>query len=275
MKRNSFNLSTFYFMIILGIFSILPILAQSVKITYIANEGVMISAGDKQVLIDAIHKEYYPQYLATDATILKKMFAETPPFASVDIVLASHIHRDHFHGKTIADYLKKVNSADFFATAQVIDSVRLFLKDSDINEKRLISAGYRTGEKSVYEKNDIRITNFKIDHGSERFSWIENSGHLIEIEGKKILHIGDPAFGAKDIQAAGLVAEKIDVAILPYWFLINENGRSVIEQWIQPRQIVAAHIPPARNADAVSEIKKHYPAAIIFTEPIKDFVILQ
>ncbi len=275
MQRYSLNLSAFYVTIIWGIFSILPILAQPVKITYIANEGVMISAGEQQVLIDAIHKEYYPQYLATDETILKKMFAKTPPFASVDVVLASHIHRDHFHGKTVADYLKKIDSADFFATAQVIDSVRLFLKDTEINEKRIISAGYKTGEKSVYEKNDIRITNFKIDHGSERFSWIENSGHLIEIEGKKILHIGDPAFGAKDIEAAGLVAEKIDLAILPYWFLINENGRSVIEQWIQPRQIIAAHIPPARNADAAAEIKKHYPAAVIFTEPMKDFLILQ
>lgn len=275
MQRNSSTLSTFYFAIFFGFFSILPVGAQSVKITYIANEGVMISAGEKQVLIDAIHKEYYPQYLATDEAMLQKMFAKAPPFTSVDVVLASHIHRDHFHGKTIADYLKNVGTASLFATAQVLDSVRLFLKDGDISKKRLISAGYKTGEKSVYEKNEIRITNFKIVHGSERYSWIENSGHLVEIAGKKILHVGDPAFGAKDIQAAGLLAEEIDVAILPYWFLINENGRAVIEEWIQPRQIVAAHIPPARNTDAIAEIKKHYPAAIIFTEPMQSAITLQ
>jgi hypothetical protein len=34
----------------------------TVEITYIANEGVLISSGGKQVLIDGLHREYERDY---------------------------------------------------------------------------------------------------------------------------------------------------------------------------------------------------------------------
>ena len=38
---------------------------DGLEITYIANEGVLIASGDAQVLIDGLHRPYYPMYAVT------------------------------------------------------------------------------------------------------------------------------------------------------------------------------------------------------------------
>ena len=65
-----------------------------------------------------------------------------------------------------------------------------------------------------------------------------------------------------------LQEEKIDIAILPYWFFFDENGREVIAKLIKPKHLIACHIPPARAKQAIEEINKIYPDATVFTEPM-------
>src|SRR5215216_4933342 len=67
------------------------------EITYIANEGVLISSGDKQVLIDGLHREYQRDYAFLPAAQREKIENAKAPFDKIDLILVSHTHLDHFH----------------------------------------------------------------------------------------------------------------------------------------------------------------------------------
>ena len=40
-------------------------------------------------------------------------------------------------------------------------------------------------------------------------------------------------------------AEKIDIAILPFCYLIEKNVKEKLTDWINPKHIIASHVPPA------------------------------
>ena len=79
---------------------------NSLIVTYIANEGVLISAGDKQVLIDGLHREYKPAYLFPPAELLSALEQARAPYNKINVVLVSHLHLDHFHPESVGLHLK-------------------------------------------------------------------------------------------------------------------------------------------------------------------------
>ena len=64
--------------------------AWQLKVTYIANEGFLISSANKKVLIDALFGSGYSHYLTPSEEIHKKMVNAQPPFNDVDLVLVIH-----------------------------------------------------------------------------------------------------------------------------------------------------------------------------------------
>ena len=76
--------------------------STAVTVTYVANEGVLIQSDSKQVLIDALHKPYLSEYLATPQKVLDDMMASRPPFEDIELLLVSHIHGDHFNAGLVS-----------------------------------------------------------------------------------------------------------------------------------------------------------------------------
>jgi glyoxylase-like metal-dependent hydrolase (beta-lactamase superfamily II) len=68
-----------------------------VTITFLANEGVMLSSGGKKVLIDALFLKYETGYAVPADSTLSALAKARPPFDSVDLILVTHRHGDHFH----------------------------------------------------------------------------------------------------------------------------------------------------------------------------------
>jgi len=240
-----------------------------VAVTYVANEGVLISAGEQQVLIDAIHKPYYPSYLPTPPELFSKMLSGTSPFESVDLVLVSHIHRDHFHASSVLEFLQRQPDAILFSTPQVADSI-FAEAGGKMVQQRVKIAQYERGVKSTLRYREIGVKLVRIQHGSARHSWIQNAGHIISVGGKTFLHIGDPAFGESDFAKLELPSERIDVAILPVWFLTAATGQKMISEFIKPKHLVAVHISPQAGQEVKEEVHKFYPTAVIFTEPLQE-----
>ena len=191
------------------------------------------------------------------------------PFSSVDLILISHIHKDHFDASSIAKYLNVVKDVVLFTTPQVADSVLNYLGPDNSSLDRIKRAQYTSGYKSEFEYKGIRVKIGKIAHGSKRWSWIQNAGHIISIGGKNFLHIGDPYFGEQDFKKLNLSEENIDVAILPVWFLTNTKGREIISNFIKPKHLIAVHVSPGDAADASRKVAKYYPNATVFTKPMQ------
>jgi len=237
-------------------------LLLSLQITYVANEGFLIASGEDQVLIDALQSGGLEEYLAPPAETLDDLKSARGSFQGVDLVLASHRHVDHFDPAVVARHLESNRGARLVSTSQMLDPVRDRLS-SDAARGRLVGAPYsEDASRFRHRVSGIEVQLFRLDH--EGFQDIQNLGHLIAIGGKKLLHVGDADPSPENFSRHGLPAENIDLALLPYWYLLSEEGRTFVREQIAPRRIIAVHVPPADLEEVAGRIRPHIPDVVIF-----------
>jgi hypothetical protein len=64
---------------------------------------------------------------------------------------------------------------------------------------------------------------------------------------------------AENFSPFSLSKEKIDIAFIPYWFLMPPKAA-------HPKTIIAVHIPPVETEAVTTQLKKDLPEAIAFTK---------
>lgn len=239
--------------------------AGALTLTYVGNEGVLISDGTKSVLIDGLHREYGPDYLFPPPNILSAMETAKPPFDTVRVVLVSHVHLDHFHPQSVGLHLKNNPKATLVSSLQTMTDLARGYADHETILDQTHELTPKWKERVAYEKNGIKITLLGMKHGSDRFWWVKNLGHIIEIGGKKLFHFGDADTAVENFASLNLPAEKIDIAFIPYWFLLSEGGRQVVRSSIGARSNIAVHIPPATAEKDAENVKRLYPGVEAFT----------
>ncbi len=240
---------------------------QEVSVTYIANEGVLISAGEDQVLIDALHEPYRPAYLPTPPEIKSRILNADEPFNSIDFVLVSHVHRDHFDARLVSELLKQNDEPVLFSSNQIVDSVAVHAS-GEIVPSRMLRIPYADGKMETASRSGITVKAGKVAHGSARFAWIQNLGYVVHLGGMTFLHVGDPGFGLNDIVRLLADVDHIDVAVLPSWFITEAGGRKVIEEVIEPDHIIAVHVSPNDKSVVERAARRHYPGSHVFTKPL-------
>jgi len=242
-----------------------PLQGSTVEITYIANEGVLISAGGKQVLIDGLHREYQPAYAFLPAAERENIETAKPPFDKIDLILVSHMHLDHFHPESIGRYLHHNPKALLVSSQQVVDEVEKNFKDYQSVKGRVIGATPSWKEKVAMKVAGIDIEILRLRHGAGRHANIQNLGHVIKLGGKKLLHIGDADTAVENFDEFNLDEEGIDIAFLPFWFLLGAEEQALVRDHIRPKQIIAVHISPGEREKTTAQIKQAFPNALAFT----------
>lgn len=237
----------------------------TVEITYIANEGVLISSGGKQVLIDGLHREYGPEYAFLPAAEREKIETAKAPFDQIDLVLVSHRHLDHFHPESIGRHLQHNSKAVLVSSQQVVDEVEKNFKDFQVIRSRVTAATPPWKERVAMRVAGVDFEILRLRHGTGRNAEIQNLGHIIKIGGKKLLHVGDADTAVENVEKFNLDEEGIDIAFLPDWFLLGTEGQSLVREHIKPRQIIAVHVSPADGEKVAAQIRQAFPGAIAFT----------
>lgn len=231
----------------------------AVKLMYVGNEGVLISDGQKSVLIDGLHREYEPDYLFPPPDLLSAMESARPPFDQVRVVLVSHIHLDHFHPESVGLHLKNNPKAVLVSSAQTMLEVAKNFKDhtSVRNQMREYTPEWK--QKKQFDIDGIKVTVLGLKHGSDRFWWVKNLGHLVEIGGKKFFQFGDADMTIENFAAFELQKEKIDVAFVPYWYFLSDSGRKLVREQIAAKTYVAVHISPLNAEKEAENLSKLFP----------------
>jgi L-ascorbate metabolism protein UlaG (beta-lactamase superfamily) len=237
----------------------------TVEITYIANEGVLISSGGKQVLIDGLHREYQRGYAFLPAEHREKIETAKAPFDKIDLLLVSHMHLDHFHPESVGLHLKHNPRATLVSSRQVIGEVEKNFKDYQEIKARMVGATPPLKGRAAVRAAGIDVEVLGLGHGTERHASIQNLGHVIKLGGKKLLHVGDADTSAEIFGQFNLDEEGIDIAFIPYWFLLGSEGQAVIREHIKPKHIIAVHISPSESAKVAGQIKQVFPDAVAFT----------
>ena len=243
----------------------IPPQAPTVEITYIANEGVLISADGKQVLIDGLHREYQPDYAFLPPADREKIETAKAPFDKIDLILVSHRHLDHFHPESVGLHLQNNPKAILVSSQQVVDEVEKNFKNYQAIKARVTGATPPWKEKVAMRVAGVDFEILNLRHGTGRHASIQNLGHIVKLGGKKLMHIGDADTAVENFEKFNLDDEAIDIAFLPFWFLTGSEGQTVVREHIKPRQIIAIHISPSEAERTSAQIKQAFPGAVAFT----------
>jgi L-ascorbate metabolism protein UlaG (beta-lactamase superfamily) len=223
--------------------------APPVVVTHLGNEGVRIAAGETRVLVDALFGEGIAGYSVVAPAVRDEIEAARGEFAGVDLVLATHAHADHFDAAAVARHLVANPDARFVSTPEAVDAV-LALPAGRALALRLRASLPSEGASETIRYAGIAVTVFQLHHGREMRRPAANLGFLVELGGRRILHVGDTEATADELAATGLAEPGVDLALVPYWRLLAPPGRAAIRDAFAPRRVAAFHLPtPAAPAD--------------------------
>ena len=233
-----------------GVFSLVALLcvldgAQAdITITQLANEGVIISDGKTRVMIDGMVVEPYSVYGGLPEDVAAMFRQASGPFAGIDLALISH--RDHEHNQPLyaCEFAKNSSGTLFVSSSQVFGLMRERCRELVTTSPRFREIDPQYGEPQVFEQEGAQVTVFLLSHGSNKSAAIQNYGHLVEIGGMTVLHIGDAAMAPEDFQTAGLDQVKVDVALIPFRYFQPGPGAAIVQQFLDARVKIAVHIPP-------------------------------
>ncbi len=250
---------------------------EELTIQYVANEGILIKSGSTKVLLDAIHRRYKTEYAFTPDAILEKIEAARFPYGDINLILVSHNHRDHFDPDSVAMSLVNNPKTMLVSSGQVIEEVLAAKKALDATMKpsendfgkQLVTIKYGLKNVESYELNGVKIRFLSFLHANSKlpaYKDIQNFGHLIEIGGKKILHIGDADMFAENFASFNLKDENLDVVLVPYWFVLSKEGRDILRNQLKAKTIVAVHVPPQDQSETLRSLLDAMPSAVVFSQ---------
>lgn len=250
--------------------------SQTLEITYIANEGFMISNGKKKVLIDALQRNPWG-YVSTPEPVSAKMIHSEPPFKKLDLVIASHAHRDHFEPGMVSRVLSHHPETVFVSSQNAIDELKKVTGEdySKISSQvRNVNPPWKSMVKLTVNGIELKIA--PVNHGESQESPYLTLATLINLDGIKLFHLADltPPVNVENLKALQLQNEGIDIAFIDPFFLEDPNGKMILENHIKPGLIILMHLRTGEIEKYEKKLMGIFPNLIIFKEPMEKKLFL-
>lgn len=248
-------------------------LAADVTITRLANEGVIVSDGRLRIMIDGMVVEPYSVYGGLPAEAAQTFDRAVGAFAGIDLALASHRHHDHNQPRFACRFLQTSQATEFKSSPQVIGLMREKCREFVLTSPRVHLIEPQYGVPHVTELEGARVSAFVLSHGLRKYARLQNYGHLVELGGLTLVHLGDAAMDPEDFARAGLDTMDIDVALIPFWFFQPGAGAAVIERFLDAPLKIAVHIPPREMAEVRAYLATEFPAVEVLAQPLDTLIV--
>lgn len=236
-----------------------------VEVTYIGNTGFMITVGDKKILVDALYEgNPIPREVAD------LLETAQPPFNDVDLILATHIHYDHFHQDTVISHMENNPGAVFVSSPDVVSLVTQY---TDLQDRTIpVQIQHRVGEKMQLVVGEIGVEALFFNHGGGTL----NLGYIITVDGRRFFHTGDmdpDTVSVSQLQRLGLPDKQIDIAFVAHFTLIMESHHAHILEGIQAKYVVPMHFQFTYPVPDYDLMESYFPDAIVFHESMESWVL--
>jgi len=239
--------------------------AARVEITYIANSGFLFASGTTRILVDALYQNG-DVWEAPDKKTLKSIISGSAPFRGINYLLVSHYHADHFDAGLTSRFLVNNPKAMLLTNLQTDSVMKRSLKmDPEMrrpDQVKIINAPFY-GEES-FDASPVKVRCMVQRHMTAEDHDVATMGFLMDMGGKKILHMGDADYTDDNFAAYNIQNENIDVALIHYWFLLSCEGKRIIDTYIKPKKIIVTHIPYDDLKREYKRIKEIYPDVEVF-----------
>ncbi len=243
--------------------------ATPFRLTFLVNEGFLLEAGGKSVLIDAFVRDEYYGYGALPESTYQQLIRGEPPFADVSLALTSHGHLDHFQAEPAALFLLKHPRALFVSAEEVVLAIRNVPQEPPVGNQTQVLWPDVDAFQSL-EHDGIRVTGFRLRHTNPRNANVQNLGLLIQVGDTTVLHVGDAEATVENLDPFDLPQQHVDVAILPVWMF---RDRPLIDEHVGARAYVAAHIPVVQLAQTKREFAKSHPGVVVLEKPLESWTL--
>lgn len=246
-----------------------------IDVTFIANEGVLISVNNSKVLIDALFDNPNPEYEAPPKDMQENMVSGQAPFNNVELVLVTHNHPDHFSPSLAARFMESNPNAVFMAADDTVSALKEHIKEWKRVQDRIISLDLKPGEITERTVKEIEIKTFRTLHSGDRES-PHNLMYLIKLNGRTIFHEGDSDGKLATFKELGLDEEKIDLALVHFWFPLHPEGARILQEVLQPEHTGLIHLPKRLVSDApgkIAMVESNYKDLFLFIKSGENKVI--
>jgi L-ascorbate metabolism protein UlaG (beta-lactamase superfamily) len=155
------------------------------------------------------------------------------------------------------------------AAKDAVTAMKEHIKDWDSVKDRVFSFELKPGEKAEKTVGEIAATIFRTLHSGDLES-PHNLMYLLKMDGRTIFHEGDSAGKLTAFKDTGLDKEKIDLALVHFWFPLHPEGERIILEILKPDHVGLIHLPKRLESDAPSKIdmvKSKYKDIFLFSEP--------
>jgi L-ascorbate metabolism protein UlaG (beta-lactamase superfamily) len=233
-----------------------------VTVTYLGNEGLLITQGDTKILMDPLYANGFGVYQMVPTDMLTELTSATGPYADIDAIFISHAHPDHFDPEAIMTYLDAHPGTLLYGPNQVTDL--LFPEYGKVHPKR---AGIFTVDRALrdtpalFTRGDLHIEAVRLPHaGGARHAGIENIAFRVTLgEGATIMHMGDAPVGAEHYtpHARHFAAKRTDTAFPPYWLLTTPEGQSLMDTHVNAETSIGIHVPMTIPPDLIASGADH------------------
>jgi L-ascorbate metabolism protein UlaG (beta-lactamase superfamily) len=216
--------------------------ASEIEVTAVANEGFLVRAGDRGVLVDALFRATgpYPDFFQQGPSdeLLERMLGAEGEFSRVDVVLVSHHHADHHDAPTAVEFLRRHKEAVLVGTEAVRASMAEQPGFDEIAD-RVIAPALAWGECADLEVNRVRVRVCRARHSGSPD--LTNHVYRVALAGARFVHEGDAELSGSTFSELELSEHGLDLAFLHSWWVTSDEGRDAVLRWLRPHGIVLMH----------------------------------
>lgn len=250
------------------------------KIIYKSNAGIIIETGNKKIAVDLFCDAGELPYTSVSSNLVHAIVNRESPYSKIDYMLYTHRHMDHFCAENVDEYLAAEGGARLiipYMTSKELTSEFLDRKGNDVTVLKLSRR-----EKLEFETGEVSITAYDFKHEGTESADEENVGYLIEVDGRKILHVGDACIADDNFDYTELEKENIDVLIAPFPYITRRDGLELINKYIKPKKIAVVHLPVEEKdfcgwtraaCKSAQSVREQFEDLVLFTEVDQEMMI--
>ncbi len=240
---------------------------DKVKVTYIANDGVMIEFEDKKVVIDAINRaSNLGGWVSPSNAALMAVENGDPPYDDIDIIMITHNHGDHYSTTAVQNYLSDHPNTKLIIPSVMEPSFSSF-------QSQIADFSVNKFERINIVENDISIDVLHVEHFDQfgnDFSGVESFAYIVNLDGKKFLHAGDIDYLDSQLDSFNLLQDSVTVAFIPtFGDLVSLPNRNALINNVNPENIVCLHFLTSTLSTTLNQVNFVYPNADVFTTPFQ------
>jgi L-ascorbate metabolism protein UlaG (beta-lactamase superfamily) len=237
--------------------------SAATDVRYVANSGMRFAVSGRRFLVDAPIRDGIPPYAVNTAAERALLEGARAPYESVDAILITHWHEDHFSPDAVAAHLANSPRTMLISSPEVIERVRSTAQGFQSAQLRAVLPA--PGQALRVDVGDVPVHVLRIRHNPSRRLPEQHVGFLVGGP-LPVLHVGD-ADPAADNFALLKSLPPVDLAMLPFWYLTDERNRRLVGEVIQPRRIAAMHVPQ-RDAETIeAAVRAAHSGAVVATVP--------